>query len=326
MSTHPWNQGHWARLTLDRERLPHALLLHGPKGIGKRQLALDLAQWLLCDAPGRDGACGHCGACGWFVQGNHPDFRLVEQKTEEGGEKTGRAGRPITVSEVREVTDFLSLSAHRGGWRGVVIAPAEAMNAAAANALLKTLEEPPPRVLLMLVAHRPRRLPATILSRCRKLAMASPSAEAATDWLKAQGLAEVEDSLREAGGAPLLALEYSGPDRHERRRRFVEALAQPAGQDWSELASGMQTNLDEAWSWMMRWVCDLVAAGASAPLRYFPEHGGMLHALGSRAGQDQVWGLYQELMAAARWLHHPLNAQLLLESWLLQYAALETKR
>jgi DNA polymerase III subunit delta' len=324
LSIHPWNQDRWTQLTADREHLPHALLLHGPKGVGKRQFALDLAQWLLCDAPGREAACSRCPACNWFVQGNHPDFRLLEpREEEEGGEKTRKGNRPITVDQVREVVDLLALTAHRGGWRVVVIVPAEAMHTAAANGLLKTLEEPPPRVLLVLVSHQPRRLPATILSRCRKLPFTPPAFDLASDWLTGQGLADAQAVLREAGGAPLLAQEYAGSERSERRRRFVEALARPTGQDWPELAASMQTHPAEAWGWLLRWVCDLLAARANAPLRYFPEHKAALLALGASSRQEQLWGLYGQLTAAARWLNHPLNAQLLLESWLLQYGALE---
>lgn len=327
MRLHAWNRPIWEQLVRDRERLPHALLLHGMAGVGKRQLALELARWLLCEAPGPEGGCGTCRSCGWFAQGGHPDMLILEPSEEEEGgtDKPKRGRRPITVNDVRQVLDFLALTAHQGGWRVVLVEPAEAMNAAAANALLKTLEEPPPRALLILVSHRPRRLLPTVLSRCHKVAVPRPDPAAALAWLTGQGLENAEDLLREAGGAPLLALQYADRERASRRESFVSALASPHSQDWCELAQGMQARPDEAWGWLVRWLCDLVVCRCGGPVRYFPRHTDALTRLAARSDLVRIWSLYQELLAAGRWLHHPLNSQLLLESWLLEYASVETR-
>ncbi|MFA5081448.1 MAG: DNA polymerase III subunit delta', partial [Hydrogenophilaceae bacterium] len=209
MSLHPWNRDLWQELTGDRARLPHALLLYGPRGIGKREFAAGLAQWLLCESPGPDGACGHCKSCGWYEQGAHPDFKLVEPAAESVREDElgKKGGKYITINEIRSLGDFLGLVSHQGGWRVVVVQPAELLNAAAANALLKTLEEPPANVLIVLVAHQPRRLPATVRSRCRKLAVGLPASEQARAWLAEQGMQAPMAILDEVGGAPLLAIE-----------------------------------------------------------------------------------------------------------------------
>lgn len=321
MTPHPWNLPLWHALNADRERLPHALLLHGPKGVGKKAFAEALARGLLCEAPTREGACGVCKACHWFGQASHPDYRLIEpaEKTEDEEGTSKKGGRVIAIDEIRALGEFLSLAAHQGGWRVVVLHPAEAMNAAAANALLKTLEEPPARVLLILVAHQPRRLLPTVLSRCRKMPMALPDWPVAVDWLRRQGQSEPEALLSEAGGAPLVALEYADAERLARRERFVAVLAEPSPAELSGLGQEFQNRLDEAWGWLSRWTHDLVRVRGHAAPRYFPERELALRRLGTDAELALLLRLERELRQSGRWLRHPLNGQLLLESWLLRY-------
>lgn len=328
MSVHPWNHALWAELTGDRGRLPHALLLHGPKGVGKRAFASELARWLLCETPSPQGACGHCKACGWFDQGAHPDFRLVEPAAESGREEEPgkKGGKLITINEIRGLGDFLGLVSHQGGWRVVVIQPAELLNAAAANALLKTLEEPPANVMILLVSHQPRRLAATVLSRCRKLAVGLPPRDQALAWLREQGMSEGMSVLDEVGGAPLLALESSAADRIERRERFLAVLAKPTPAGLSQLAQDSRERIEESWGWLTRWLYDLLAIQGNGSVRYFPEAEPALRKQAGRAKPVALWQYQLELLAAARWLRHPLNGQLLLESWLLRYLdTMETK-
>lgn len=320
MKVHPWNIPLWRRLIRDPAQLPHALLLHGPAGIGKKAFALTLANWLLCERPGAQGPCGECPSCAWFAQGNHPDFRHLEPLEDES--ETGKArkgGRPISVEQVREVLEFTVLSAHRGGWRVVVLHPAESLNAAAANALLKTLEEPPAGVMIMLVAHRPRRMLPTVLSRCHKLAVPLPDRQSALAWLAERQGTHAETLLSEAGGAPLAALDLADPERIRRRDGILTALASPKKQDWPAHAQALQTHITEGWGWLSRWVHDLLACQAGGAPRYFPAHAGAIRALAARIDPARLWGLRQRLLHDGRWLAHPLNGQLLLESWLLEY-------
>lgn len=320
MRVHPWNIPLWQRLTGNVSVLPHALLLQGPPGTGKKTFALTLAKWLLCEQPGADGPCGDCASCGWFTQGNHPDFRLLEPL--EAEDETGKAkkgGRLITVEQVREVLEFTVLSAHRGGWRVAVLHPAEALNLASANALLKTLEEPPPGVMIILVTHHPRRLLPTVLSRCRKLSMPTPDFSDALAWLEAQGVAGGASLLREAGGAPLAAQVLADGPRSQRRDELLAALARPERQDWPALAHALQAHLAEGWGWLSRWVYDLLSCQAGGVPRYFPTQGQAMAALADRVDAARLWALQQRLFREGRWLHHPLNSQLLLESWLLEY-------
>ncbi len=321
---HPWNLGLFNQLIAERDQLPHALLLHGPAGIGKRDLALSLAQWILCDASGAQGACGTCDACNWFVQGNHPDYRYLEpneEETDESGKIIRKASKEIKVEQVREISEFLSLSAHRGGWRVVVIHPAELMNAAAANALLKTLEEPPPRVLLVLVAHQPGRLLPTVRSRCRKVVAGLPDLRIAAEWLRQAGVVQPEIILAEAGGAPLNAIAYADEERAARRDQFLDLLACPAQLDVCGIAEMFKIHLADAWGWLSKWVHDALSQRLAASPRYFPARAAVSARLGADADLAALLALERELSSAGRWLRHPLNAPLLLESWLIRYVA-----
>ncbi len=192
---YPWQTDDWGRLQQLRAAWPHALLLHGQAGIGKLRFAQHLAQGLLCEAPQHDGQpCGTCPACTWFVQGNHPDYRIVlpealaaeagfataaDEKPEnadaEDGKKTRAPSKEIKIEQVRALLDFCGVGSHRGGLRVVVLYPAEGLNVAAANALLKTLEEPPAGVVFLMVSARIDRLLPTIISRCRQWPMTLPA-------------------------------------------------------------------------------------------------------------------------------------------------------
>ena len=200
---YPWQLDDWQRLQRLRAQWPHALLLYGQAGIGKLQFARHLAQGMLCEAPTANGEpCGQCAACNWFVQGNHPDYRALlpealageavgaapagadEKADGEEGKKTRTLSKEIKIEQVRALLDFCGVGAHRGGARVVLVYPAEALNAASANALLKTLEEPPAGVVFLLVSARVDRLLPTIISRCRQWPMSTPSPDEARAWLK----------------------------------------------------------------------------------------------------------------------------------------------
>lgn len=324
---HPWNQPLFQQLIANRERLPHALLLHGPAGVGKLDMGVALAQWAVCEAPSETGACGECDACNWFVQGNHPDYRYLQpmqEETDESGKVTKKASKEIKVDQVRETTEFLKLSAHRGGWRVVLIHPAEYMNAATANALLKTLEEPPPRVLLILVSNHLGRLLPTVRSRCRKIAIGLPAPSSALTWMRQAGVAQPEAVLAEAGGAPLMAIVYADVERSERRDAFLDLLAKPAQMDVCDVAKTYRLQLADVWGWLVRWVHDALSQRLAGAAHYFPARGAAIAGLAQQADLAGLLALERELALAGRWLRHPLNAALLLESWLIRYVAAAT--
>src|SRR5260221_285325 len=194
----PWHREELRRLLARRESMTHALLVHGRAGIGKVEFGRVLAASVLCE-PRRAGlACESCPACHWFSQGNHPDFReIVPEAALEDEESADEPAKPekakslvIKIDQIRAVADFIALTTHRAGYRVMLIHPAEALQPAAANALLKTLEEPPPHTLIVMVSDRPARLLATLRSRCRPLGLATPPREEALEWLRSQEVAE----------------------------------------------------------------------------------------------------------------------------------------
>ena len=236
MTILPLQQETWNRLAGLSARAPHALLLHGPQGIGKLELAERFAQFMLCEAAGkRAEPCGKCDGCRWFLAGNHPDMRFIEPETiarrpaadsGEGGEKSkAKPSAEIKIDQVRGLADFVNLASHRGGKRIVIVHPAEAMNAPAANALLKSLEEPPESAMFLLVSHRAARLLPTVRSRCVPVPVPLPAPEAAHAWLEKQGVRDASRRLAFAGGAPLLALEDAKGGRGERADQMLDALA-----------------------------------------------------------------------------------------------------
>ena len=252
---HAWNQPILDSLARRLERLPHALLLYGPRGIGKLALAERAAQFLLCE--GRKKPCDACDACRWFLGGNHPDFRRLEPEalakeppaeSEEGppARKTKQPSIEIKVEQVRALADFLYVRSHRGGRRVTLVHPAEHMNTATANALLKGLEEPPAAAVFILVSHRPAQLLPTIRSRCVAVPVAPPPRDAAIEWLSQQGVKDAQRWLAYAGGAPLRAVDYAAQgkaalvpvDERDALEPLAEAL-QKTALDHALLAFGL---------------------------------------------------------------------------------------
>lgn len=326
---YPWQNNLWHELIGRKTGLSHALLLHGQNGTGKRDFAISLAHAMLCEAPGGDGsACGHCLACGWLAAGTHPDLHLLHPDSEAAGEPTAqdeakddkekKQNHLITVAQVRELIDSVSLSASRGGMRVILVHPAEAMNVQAANALLKTLEEPPPNSLFILVSHQLPRLLPTIRSRCLKIAMPVPQRQQAREWLRERGVAEPDSCLAQAGFAPLRALVLNEAEYREKRTDFLTRLDEKL--DPFTLAE-LGEKLELAWvlNWLQTWVYDLISARATGNIRYHPDFSDKLTALSGLIDLSRMLAFQSDLLVAQRSLHHPLNARLLLEQLLLSF-------
>ena len=160
MTALPWHAREFGQLVTARSAFPHALLVHGPRGIGKLQFARTAAQALLCEKVGDGGApCGACRSCEWFAADAHPDYRQLEPivQTGEDGEPTKKS-EIISVEQVRELADFVNMTSHQGRAKVIALNPADVLNPNAANALLKSLEEPPPLTHFILLSHRPHLL------------------------------------------------------------------------------------------------------------------------------------------------------------------------
>jgi len=217
----PWHDAAYAQLTTLHAgaRLGHAWLFAGHPGTGKLMLASAFAQMLFCTSPNGGHACGKCQDCHLFSIGAHPDFKLVQPEK-----------KLITVDQIRNTIDFAQNTSRRGGMKIMVFEPAEAMNLNAANALLKLLEEPPPRTLLLLISHQPGLLLATIRSRCQVLRCPLPARDVATQWLQTQGFAgDAAAALQRAGGAPLRALAENDAATQGERAQLLACLQALAG-------------------------------------------------------------------------------------------------
>ncbi len=327
MSCYSWQTDLWQRLAAQPERLPHALLLEGPRGIGKRDFALALIAARFCEAPQNDGhACGQCPACHWIAQGAHPDMRLLEpltaENSDEAEEGATRKKQEISIAQVRALGDFVNLSSHRASGRAILIQPAEALNPAAANALLKTLEEPSPNSLFVLVSHQTNFLLPTIKSRCHRINMPQPSSTQATTWLTQQGTEQAALCLALAGGAPLLALEYADTQYLLARQQFLSALQKPTQLHWLQLAEqGAKADMAARFDWLQKWLADLISARLAGKVRYNLDFVSSLQELAVKVNLIRVQHFARELAQIKRRLKHPLNPQLLLESVLLNYIA-----
>lgn len=328
-----WQTDIWRRLMSTKATLPGALLLQGRAGIGKFHLAYTLAQALLCESPLESGEpCEHCGACNWFKIGGHPDFRLLEpdaqsataestgETVEQGKAVDKKASQFITVAQIRELADFVNLTTHRNGMRIILVHPAGAMNVHAANALLKTLEEPPPSTLFILVSHQPQRLLPTVRSRCQKINAPLPGRAEALQWLRGQGVAEADACLAQSGYAPLAALRLSTEDYQLKRGQILEQLGAPDRFDPLTLAEqGDKVELAWILNWMQQWVYDLASIGMAGQVRYQSESSTEMNRLAKAVNLIELFRFQQELLTAQRALHHPLNNRLVLEQLFFSY-------
>lgn len=335
---YPWQRAAWQQLQQLRSRLPHAILFHGPEGIGKTVFAERFAQSVLCQAPLADGeACGVCDSCGWFVQYNHPDYRRVRPEiledetgdTEEAGEQKKPAkaaktpSKEIKIDQIRALADFMNISTHRQGMRVIVLYPAEALNTAAANALLKTLEEPPPATLFLLVSHGLDRLLPTILSRCRKFALTMPSQEDALAWLRQQDVKDAEVWLAEQGGAPLAAQALAQTDARETMDEFLRHLATPGAEGALKTAERLQkTPVAELVGWLQRWLYDVFSIKLSGKIRYYPRYRNELSALAGQADLGRLLHALKSVGERRAIADHPLSPRLFIEDMLLEYTKL----
>jgi DNA polymerase III subunit delta' len=184
-------------------RMPHAILIHAGLGTGGEWLATWVAQLVLCPTPTQGSSpaalrpCGACWSCRHASDGQHPDLSWVRPIEDS---------QQIRIEQIREVCALLALTSHRGGYKVAIVDPADTLNRFAANALLKTLEEPPARTLLMLVAAQPSRLPATLRSRCQRIEVRAPSRAESLAWLeKTTGPGEWNAVLDVIGEAPVAA-------------------------------------------------------------------------------------------------------------------------
>jgi DNA polymerase-3 subunit delta' len=215
----PWQDVQWERLIsqMNSKKLPHALSLIGPSFIGKQNFAISFANFILCASPLKKTPCGKCKSCCLSRSGNHPDCIIL---------KPDSKGKNINVESIRDLDTFSSQTSQQGGWKVVIICPAESMNINAANALLKTLEEPKEKTLIMLVCHDSSRLLTTIKSRCQNLIFPVPNRTKVKFWLKKKlpDIQDINELIEHANGRPILAMNLTETDFIEARNEFNDLL------------------------------------------------------------------------------------------------------
>lgn len=321
-------------------RTHHALLLHGPGGMGKSQLGAALAQAWLCESPDVQGrACDRCPACQWVRNENHPDLHLLCPETGDEEPSAGKAprarrGKPsseIRIDQIRALEPFVSMSAHQSGCKVIVVDPADALNIPAANALLKTLEEPTGRTRFVLVTDRPERLPATIRSRCLSVSLSPPPADLALDWLvdvTAGDRNEAAQWLAAAGGAPLRARELADPATASAHRVLVETFAGLPDTALTAAADRLASIEAAVWSAvLLSWIVDLQRCLVGAGPRFFPAQATALQAQARRTTLQSLSRLAREIAVARHHADRSLNPRLMIEDALIRLcSALEGPR
>jgi DNA polymerase III subunit delta' len=260
----PWQQRIYAQAaaSLEAGRLGHALLFAGPAQLGKRAVATRLAQRLLCENRSDDGEpCGQCRACHLLEAGTHPDYQFISFVPNKEGT---RLRTEIVIEQIREVSERLSLTPQYGGAQIVILDPAEAINHAASNALLKTLEEPVEGRYLWLISAHPARLSATIRSRCQKLEFRLPPENESLSWLRARGHSEsvAREALEAARGHPGLADEWLQGNGFAVRREVAADLAKLSRGELAVADAAQRWAADGDLELRLRHAADLALADA----------------------------------------------------------------
>ena len=299
-----------------QDHVPQALLIHDAPGAGGTALALWMARLLLCTA-GAARPCGRCAGCQAVLHGRHPD--LLQVSLEEDSQQ-------IKIDQVRELKDELALASHQGGWRVAILDPADALNRNAANSLLKTLEEPAARTLLVLVAQQPSRLPATIHSRCLRVRILAPTRTEALRWLeRARGAGDWNAVLDLIGEAPLLAAGLDPAAVAQLRSETLASLRELAAgagdaaataDRWTRSELGLRLACFE--NWLTECIRSRLGATPDSVKLRAGSHAG---ATGTVLNPPRLFEALDRLREFRAALSGPMNRPLVLESLLRSLTA-----
>jgi DNA polymerase-3 subunit delta' len=320
LQIYPWNRPQWLRLAQQLDKLPHALLLSGPAGLGKNAFAMELARTLLCAQPSPTGeACGACKNCYLFAAGTHPDLFMIAPLEE---------GKAILIDQIRSLGEFLALRPHTAMRKVVVLAPAEVMNLHASNSLLKLLEEPPSGSHFILVCKQAARLAPTILSRCVRVEFFSPAREEGLAWVKSQALdVEQPDLLLDlADQAPLRALALAQSDFLTQRRQLIgdiEALGADNADPVACAERWKKTGAAGCLAWLQTWAIDLIrfGMGGQPPQLFNPDAQSQLQAQAKRLHLKRLFQ-FLDLVSYNKNLLGNTDELLLLEETLISWTQL----
>jgi len=329
MSVFPWQQHNWDHLCDYRiqNRVPQALLITGNKGLGKQHLANQFGFSLLCAKALDNGfGCGHCDRCLLLNAETHPDFIQI---------RPDEPGKAITIGQIRSLINRLTLKPQFESYRVAIINPAELMNNAAANAFLKCLEEPAERTVILLITDKPTRLPATIVSRCQKLAVAKPDEEVVLAWLKEQNIEKLQCNVSTlldlAQGSPLQALDYANDGSLTLRNDCFQA--------WMDIAKQRKhpVNIAENWQklpqsplifWITSWIIDMIKCcyQTKADWLYNPDLKKHLQELSKQMELKELFKLYDLMLITRQRLNTQINKQTMYEEILIKWFELNLSK
>ncbi|MDD1613861.1 MAG: DNA polymerase III subunit delta' [Methylococcaceae bacterium] len=310
-----------------QNRVPQALLITGNKGLGKLHLANQFAISLLCTKPQDNGlGCGHCDSCLLFNAETHPDFIQI---------RPDEPGKAITIGQIRSLVTCLTLKPQFESYRVVIVNPADLMNNAASNAFLKCLEEPTERTVILLITDKPTYLPATIVSRCQKLAIAKPDKETVFAWLKQQNVEALQFNVSTlfglAQGSPLLALDYANDGTLTLRDDCFKAWMDIAKQrrhpvivaeDWYKLPESPLI------FWITSWVIDMIKCcyQIKAGGLYNPDLQESLQELSQQLELKGLYKLYDLMLISRQRLNTQINKQTMFEEILIKWFELNLSK
>ncbi len=315
----PWQQSQWQNIIncISTEKMPHAIMLSGVSGIGKIDFARFLAAYLLCSKKLNGDMCGVCHNCKLLKSDTHPDFKFVQPESE---------GKAIRVDQIRELATFFTMSSQLSGYKAAIIYPADKMNRNAANSLLKTLEEPSSRSVMILVTERPASLPATVRSRCQVIDFAIPDKEQALTWLSDNSevldKSRLELALRLAAGKPFEAINFLNEENMQLRVQEFSNIERIVAGKLSPMA------LAEKWSkannkvlleWLSSWVNDMILIKQAADSDYLINQDiyERISRLSAIISLKRLYEILDSINDAARFIDRQANLQLLFENMLL---------
>lgn len=311
----PWQQNQWEYLIKRQQKnsLPHALLLTGQKGLGKINFAQTFSKVILCtDNKNYSLACGICRSCLLMQANSHPDFYLVQP------EETSKI---IKVDQVRELITQINQTSQQGYYKIAVLSPAEGMQSAASNALLKTLEEPTKNTLLILVSHQPSSLSATIRSRCQTVKFLSPSPSIAQQWLTSQ-LETIKNSellLSLAEGAPLAVLDILEQDLLAQRVQLFQGLNQLLDEQGDPIkfaSQWLKININQIINWLIIGISDIIRLNFGLDIKHINNKDliACLRSIEQKTNNSALFYYLDKLYITIKQISSTnLNQQLLLE-------------
>ncbi len=324
----PWQNENWRRAIryLNEDKLAHAILLSGPASIGKLEFCLSIIQRVNCKNPTVDDySCGDCKDCVLFLAKTHPDIRMINVDEDvEQDKKSANKVEQIKVDDIREINQFMTLSRQQGSYKIVCLNYAETMNNNAANALLKTLEEPPQNSLIFLISHRADTLLPTIKSRCQTWKFNLPDDDQSLRWLNQQKKHDHWPALlKVSGNRPLLAQELETSGLGEERADFYQDLGHfLVGKTNVVKVSSKHQNeqLERLVAWQQAWCADLVRCHYDdEPVTLEnPDIRRSLHSLVGRVDLHSLFRFMDKLIELRRFSSGPLNKRLFIEDMLIR--------